>query len=54
MNMKELFNFITDPTITEDNMEAYLDKMKENVSERVFDENDIEDQVFKNKIHSYN
>ncbi|KAK1127029.1 hypothetical protein K0M31_004643 [Melipona bicolor] len=50
MPVKELFNFITDPTITEENMDKYLDVISEQMSQQN-DQNDpkqqIEEQVFK-------
>lgn len=50
MPIKELFNFITDPTITEENMDKYLDVISEQMSQQN-DQNDpkqqIEEQVFK-------
>lgn len=52
MTVKELFDYITDPSVTEDNMEEYLDKVSEKASERSFEETTaqekIENEVFKN------
>ncbi|XP_062555426.1 serine/threonine-protein kinase RIO1 [Armigeres subalbatus] len=51
MTVKELFDFITDPTITESNMEECLEKMSEKISNRSFDEfteqQKMEEEVFK-------
>lgn len=51
MTVKELFDFITDPTILEDNMDEYLDAVAERVTLREHGEVDphteVEDQVFK-------
>lgn len=50
MSVKALFNFITDPTITEENMDKYLDVISEQISQQN-DQDDpkqqIEEQVFK-------
>lgn len=50
MPLKALFNFITDPTVSEENMEEYLDlaseKMTEN-SQSLDPEEEVEEQVFK-------
>lgn len=51
MLVKELFDFITDPTVTEENMEAYLDKVSEQAAERGDDitaEEQVKEEVFKN------
>lgn len=52
MTVKELFDFVTDPTINESNMEQYLEKLMQIASERPYLTNDqkTEDEVFK---HSY-
>lgn len=49
MSVKTLFDFITDPTVTEENMDDYLDKVSRMVNEEPSDnpENEIEEQVFK-------
>lgn len=51
MTVKELFDFITDPTITEENMEDCLEKMSEKIANRSFDEfteqQKLEEAVFK-------
>ena len=52
MSFKALFDFITDPTVTEDNIEEYLEKMSEimkndSLSELV-PEQQIQEEVFKN------
>lgn len=52
MTVKELFDFITDPTVTENNMEQYLDKVSEKaatkIEEKLTTEEQIEEEVFKN------
>ncbi|PSN50976.1 Serine/threonine-protein kinase RIO1 [Blattella germanica] len=51
MTVKELFDFITDRSITESNRDAYLDKMSERAAARTFEEmtaqEQIEEEVFK-------
>ena len=51
MSVKSLFDFITDPTVTEDNMDSYLDAISEQMTQENEQESDptqqIEDQVFK-------
>lgn len=51
MTVKELFDFITDPTITEENMECYLDKISEIAASRLMEERTsqeiIDEEVFK-------
>lgn len=51
MPVKALFDFITDPTISEDNMDEYLDAMSEQMEQHTEEHNDpnkqIEEQVFK-------
>lgn len=49
MSVKALFDFITDPTVTEENMDDYLDKVSKMVNEEPTNnaENEIEEQVFK-------
>jgi len=52
MTVKELFDFITDPTITDNNRDAYLDKMSERAAARTLEEvtaqEQIDEEVFKN------
>lgn len=51
MSMKDLFDFITDPTVNEKNIDEYLDKMSkmmENKSTDIDPEQQIEEEVFKN------
>lgn len=54
MTLRELFTFITDPNITEDNMENYLETIAERIGDRNFNElsqqEKIEEEVFK---HAY-
>lgn len=45
MTVKELFDFITDPTVTEENMEEYLDRVSENASRRSFEEMTAQEQI---------
>ncbi|XP_049808207.1 serine/threonine-protein kinase RIO1 [Schistocerca nitens] len=51
MTVKELFDFITDPTVTERNMEEYLDRVSEKAASRTLEETtaqeQIEEEVFK-------
>ena len=53
MSVKELFDFVTDPTISDDNIDEYLDKMQEIVLARNSSTNSssaqqqVDDQVFK-------
>jgi hypothetical protein len=51
MTVKELFDFITDPAITDSNRDAYLDKMSEKVAARILEEVTaqelIDEEVFK-------
>lgn len=49
MLVKELFDFITDPTINENNMEEYLEKISEMSSKRdLTTAQEVDDEVFKN------
>ncbi|XP_067008583.2 serine/threonine-protein kinase RIO1 [Anabrus simplex] len=52
MRVKELFDFITDPTISESNMEQYLDRISEIAAQRTegdeTSEQQVEEEVFKN------
>lgn len=54
MSVKILFDFITDPTITEENMDKYLDIISEQMTQQEEQDGDpkqqIEEQVFK---HAY-
>lgn len=54
MTIKELFDFITDRTITEGNMEECLEKISERIADRNFDELSaqevIDEEVFKNSF----
>lgn len=45
MTVKELFDFITDPTINENNMDEYLDVMHENKKQKANQESDVQEQV---------
>ncbi|KAM8966449.1 serine/threonine-protein kinase RIO1 [Pelodytes ibericus] len=45
MTVRELFEFITDPSITEDNMDAYLDKAIERAAQRTEEERSSQDKV---------
>ncbi|XP_078040048.1 RIO kinase 1 isoform X1 [Augochlora pura] len=51
MNVRALFDFITDPTVTEENMDSYLDKISEQMTQSNDKDIDptqqIEEQVFK-------
>ncbi|XP_024222422.2 serine/threonine-protein kinase RIO1 [Bombus impatiens] len=51
MPVKTLFDFITDPTITEENMDKYLDAISEQMTQQEEQDDDpkqqIEEQVFK-------
>ena len=50
MSIKELFNFVTDPTISDDNIDEYLDKMQEIVLARnhssISAQQQVDDKVF--------
>ncbi|XP_063221197.1 serine/threonine-protein kinase RIO1 isoform X2 [Bacillus rossius redtenbacheri] len=52
MTVKELFDFITDPTVSEGNMEQYLDKVSERAAARSAEEATaqelVDEEVFKN------
>ncbi|CAG2055119.1 unnamed protein product [Timema podura] len=56
MTIKELFDFITDPTITEINIDEYLDKVSERAAARTLEvtseeyiaQEQIDEAVFKN------
>lgn len=54
MTIKELFDFVTDRTINEDNMEQYLEKISDGIANRNFDElseqEKIDEEVFKNSF----
>ncbi|KAM5157610.1 serine/threonine-protein kinase RIO1 [Mantella aurantiaca] len=45
MTVRELFDFITDPSITQDNMDAYLEKAMKIAAERTEDERSSQDKV---------
>lgn len=49
MTVKEFFDFITDATITEANMDRYLDRISEKLigTERLTDEQIVSEEVFK-------
>ena len=53
MSIKELFNFVTDPTISDDNIDEYLDKMQEIILARnsnnssISAQQQVDDEVFK-------
>lgn len=49
LTVKSLFGFLTDPTITLDNMEICLDKLQSNmVNDPLTNEEIVEQEVFKN------
>ncbi|EDO32747.1 predicted protein, partial [Nematostella vectensis] len=55
MTVRELFNFVTDPTITENNIESYLEQAQQMATSRGEDEENsgkqqVEEEVFK---HAY-
>ena len=56
MSVKELFDFVTDPTISDNNIDEYLDKMQEIVLARnsssrgVLAQQQVDDEVFK-QVH---
>lgn len=56
MSVKELFDFVTDPTISDNNIDEYLDKMQEIVLARnssshgVSAQQQVDDEVFK-QVH---
>ncbi|KAM8790795.1 serine/threonine-protein kinase RIO1 isoform 1-T1 [Rhynchonycteris naso] len=45
MNVRELFEFVTDPSITQENMDAYLSKAMEIASQRTKEEQSSQDHV---------
>ncbi|KAM4689373.1 serine/threonine-protein kinase RIO1 [Discoglossus pictus] len=45
MTVRELFEFITDPSITDDNMDAYLEKAMEIAAQRTEEERSSQDKV---------
>ncbi|XP_041423663.1 serine/threonine-protein kinase RIO1 isoform X2 [Xenopus laevis] len=45
MTVRELFEFITDPSITKDNMDAYLQKIMEIAAQRTEEERSSQDKV---------
>lgn len=50
LTIKSLFDFITDPTITSDNMDICLDKLQSNTanSDPLTNEEIVKQEVFKN------
>ncbi|PRP75018.1 hypothetical protein PROFUN_07411 [Planoprotostelium fungivorum] len=50
MRTKQLFDFITDPTINDSNVDAYLEKIQEDISQRgdMTNEEKVDQEVFKN------
>lgn len=54
MTIKELFDFITDPNITEENMEDCLERISDRIANRNFDEmseqEKIDEEVFKSSF----
>lgn len=54
MTVKELFDFVTDPNITENNMEECLEKISDRIANRNFDEmseqEKIDEEVFKSSF----
>lgn len=54
MSIKEFFDFVTDPTVKETNMDDYLEKVMEKACNRVFTETEkVEDAVFANSYIPY-
>lgn len=54
MSIKEFFDFVTDPTVKETNMNDYLEKVMEKACNRVFTETEkVEDAVFANSYIPY-
>ena len=52
LTVKELFDFVVDPTITDDNIEDYLEKMSNLAAERIATgqttaEDQVDEEVFK-------
>ncbi len=46
MTVKELFDFVTDPTVRDENIDDYLDKSMKIASTRTFDnEETVKDEV---------
>lgn len=49
MTVKELFDFITDPTVNEGNMEEYLSILSERAANvQMTEEQKVDEEVFKN------
>lgn len=50
MTVKELFDFITDPALTEGKVEEYLDRLSERAGTESFrsNEQEVAEEVFKN------
>ncbi len=44
MTVKELFDFVTDPTVRESNVDEYLDRAMQIASTRTFDNNEKVDE----------
>ena len=54
MTVKELFDFVTDPTIREANIDEYLEKAMQISSNRALQENEkVDDEVFKHSFIPY-
>ena len=49
MSMKALFTFITDPTVTENNMDEYLDTVSNQMTQesQLNPEQEVDEEVFK-------
>ena len=45
MTVKELFDFVTDLSITDDNVDAYLDRAQEIASQRTLEETTEQEKV---------
>jgi len=55
MTVQELFNFVTDPTVTDVNLDDYLDRAMEIASNRILSDVDkINEEVFKHSYIPYN
>lgn len=54
MTVKELFDFVTDPTVKEENMDEYLERSMEIASNRSSNEpENLEDEIFKKSFIPY-
>ena len=52
MTVQELFNFVTDPTVTDVNLDDYLDKAMDIASNRILSDVDkINDEVRRYRIN---